>query len=83
MVTDAYARGVVSVTELIDAQETALSAGLGAADATYTFLIDFIDVLRSMSQFGILLDPDSREAWYRSVDDWFRTHQPNPRRTQP
>ena len=27
MVTDAYARGVVSVTELIDAQETALSSG--------------------------------------------------------
>jgi outer membrane protein TolC len=83
MVTDAYARGVVSVTELIDAQDTALSSGLAAADATYTFLIDFIDVLRSMSQFGILLDPDSREAWYRSVDDWFRTHQPNPQRTQP
>lgn len=83
MVTDAYARGVVSVTELIDAQDTALSAGLAAADATYTFLIDFVAVLRSMSEFEILLDPDSREAWYRRVDDWFRSHDPNRQRTQP
>ncbi len=83
MVTDAYARGVVSVTELIDAQDTALSAGLAAADATYTFLIDFVAVLRAMSEFEILLDPDSREAWYRRVDDWFRSHDPNRQRTQP
>jgi outer membrane protein TolC len=83
MVTDAYARGVVSVTDLIDAQETALSAGLGAADAKYTFLTDFVDVLRSMSDFEILLDPDSREAWYSRVDEWFRSHQPNPRAAQP
>jgi outer membrane protein len=83
MVTDAYARGVVSVTELIDAQEAALSAGLAAADAKYTFLIDFVSVLRSMSEFEILLDPASREAWYRRVDDWFRSHTPNPQRSQP
>ena len=82
MVTDAYARGVVTVTDLIDAQDTALSSGLAAADAKYTFLIDFVAVLRSMSEFEILLDPGSREQWYRRVDDWFRTHTPNPR-TQP
>jgi outer membrane protein len=82
-VTDAYARGVVSVTELIDAQDTALSASLGAADAKYTFLIDFVSVLRSMSEFEILLDPGSREQWYRRVDDWFRTHTSNAQRSQP
>ncbi|MEJ0039362.1 MAG: TolC family protein [Gammaproteobacteria bacterium] len=83
MVTDAYARGVVTVTELIDAQDAALSAGLAAADAKYTFLIDFVSVLRSMSEFEILLDPDSREAWYSRVDDWFRTHPLNAQRSQP
>lgn len=83
MVTDAYARGVVSVTELIDAQDAALSSGLAAADAKYTFLIDFVAVLRSMSEFEILLDPASREAWYGRVDEWFRTHTPNPQRAQP
>jgi outer membrane protein TolC/ABC-type uncharacterized transport system substrate-binding protein len=83
MVTDAYARGVVSVTDLIDAQDAALSADLAAADAKYTFLIDFVAVLRAMSEFEILLDPGSREAWYRRVDDYFRTHQPNPAAAQP
>ena len=74
MVTDAYARGAVSVTDLIDAQETALSAGLSATDAKYGFLIDFVNVLRSMGEFEILLDPASREAWYARVETWFREH---------
>ncbi|HSD70657.1 MAG TPA: TolC family protein [Woeseiaceae bacterium] len=76
MVTDAYGRGAVSVTELIDAQDTALEANLAAADAKYSFLIDFVDVLRAMSEFDILLDPLSREAWHDRVDDWFLTHAP-------
>ena len=71
-VTEAYARGAVSVTDLIDAQEAALSAGLAATDAKYGFLIDFVSVLRAMSDFEILLDPASREAWYTRVEKWFR-----------
>jgi outer membrane protein TolC len=76
MVTDAYARGAVSVTDLIDAQDAALSAGLAAADAKYTFLSDFVSVLRAMSQFDVLLNPGSRDAWLQQVDQWFRDHQP-------
>ena len=73
-VAEAYARGSVSVTDLIDAQETALSAGLAATDAKYGFMIDFVSVLRSMGDFQILLDPASREAWYGQVEAWFREH---------
>ena len=76
MVSDAYARGAVSVTDLIDAQDAALSAGLAAADAKYSFLIDFVSVLRAMSEFDVLLDPESRESWYRRVDEWFRNYTP-------
>lgn len=75
MVTDAYARGVVSITDLIDAQDTALGADLAAADAKYTFLIDFVAVLRSMSEFEILLDPPSREAWIARVEAWYASHR--------
>jgi outer membrane protein len=73
-VAEAYARGAVSVTDLIDAQEAALSAGLAATDAKYGFLIDFVGVLRSMGDFEILLDPASREAWLTRVETWFREH---------
>ena len=76
MVTDAYSRGVVSITDLIDAQDTALSADLAVADAKYTFLTDFVAVLRAMSEFDILLEPTSREAWINRIDDWFRAHDP-------
>lgn len=78
MVTDAYARGAVSVTELIDAQNTALNAGLAAVDAKYSFLADYVAVLRAMSQFDILLDNDAREAWLQQVEQWFREHQGSP-----
>jgi outer membrane protein TolC len=71
MVSDAYGRGIVSVTELIDAQEAALSAELAAASARYGFLIDFIDVLRAMGDFSVLLDPASRGDWYEKVNQWF------------
>ena len=73
-VTDAYARGAVSVTDLIDAQETALLNGLSATDAKYGFMTDFVNVLRSMGDFEILLDPASREAWYSRVETWVRQH---------
>ncbi len=73
-VTEAYARGAISVTELIDAQDAALSAGLGATDAKYGFLIDFVNVLRSMGEFELLLDPASRDAWYGRVEEWFRAN---------
>jgi outer membrane protein len=79
MVTDAYGRGVVSITDLIDAQDTALSAGLAAADAKYTFLTDFVTVLRAMGEFEILLEPQSRAAWINRVEAWFRDHGVPPK----
>jgi outer membrane protein len=71
-VTEAYSRGLVTVTELIDAQGAALDADLAQADAKYTFLIDFVGVLRASGSFDLLLDPASRSAWYDEVDRWFR-----------
>jgi outer membrane protein TolC len=73
-VADAYARGVVSITDLISAQDASLNAELSQAQATFTFLIDFADTLRVSNSFDVLLDPQTREPWYDSVDAWFRTH---------
>jgi outer membrane protein len=73
-VADAYGRGVVSITDLISAQDASLSADLSQAEATFTFLIDFTDTLRVSNSFDVLLDPQTREPWYNSVDAWFRAH---------
>ena len=73
-VTDAYARGLVSVTDLISAQDASLSSDLAQAQAIFTFLIDFADTLRVSNNFDLLLDPRSRASWYDTVDAWFRDH---------
>jgi outer membrane protein len=74
-VADAYAHGVVSITDLISAQDAALNAELSQAQATFTFLIDFADTLRVSNSFDVLLDPQTREPWYNAVDAWFRAHE--------
>jgi len=73
-VADGYARGVVSITDLISAQDASLNSELSQAQATFTFLIDFTDTLRVSNSFDVLLDPQTREPWYSTVDAWFTTH---------
>lgn len=78
MVRDAYAKGALSVTDLVDAQDASLEAELAAAEAKYTFLIDFVAVLRATGSFDMLLDPASRQSWFERVDAWFREHAGGP-----
>jgi outer membrane protein TolC len=73
-VTDAYTRGLVSITDLISAQDASLNSDLAQAQAVFTFLIDFADTLRVSNNFDLLLDPQSRASWYDTVDAWFRDH---------
>ena len=80
LVTDAYAQGVVSVTDLIDAQDAALAADLSAADAQYAYLIDVVDILRSTSDFSVLLEPGRVETWYQEIEEYFEARGVTPRR---
>jgi len=61
LVADQYARGSVSITQLIDAQNAALVARLDASVARYTFLIDLIDVLRASADFSLILNPAGKQ----------------------
>ena len=80
-VADAYARGLVSVTDLISAQSASLDSDLAEAQATFAFLTDFTDMLRVSNNFDVLLDPRTRAQWHDRVDTWFRTHgAPDPPR---
>lgn len=72
LVTDAYRTGAVTVTDLIDAQNAALSAELRAADAGYAYLIDAVNILRATSDFRLLLDIGSTEPWFREVESYIR-----------
>lgn len=70
IVTDAYSKGAVSVTDLIDAQNAALGAELAAAEAKYVYLSDILEVLRATGDFSLMLDPDYVEDWHRDVRAW-------------
>ncbi len=72
LVTDSYSRGVVSIIDLLDAQNAALSADLNAANAVYNFLIDLMNVQRAAGKFDFFTSPEDREEWFRMLDEFYK-----------
>lgn len=68
LVTDAYSRGVVSILELLDAQNAALSADQAAANAVYDFLLDLMAVERAVGRFDFFTSSEEREQWFRKLE---------------
>jgi len=62
LVSDAYARGTVNVIELLDAQDTSLTASASAAESLYNFLITIMSVQRAVGGYDYLLHHEDREA---------------------
>src|SRR5258708_4087702 len=73
-VAGASAPGGGSLTGLFKAPDGPRPPDLAQAQATLAFLIDFADTLRASNSFDVLLDPQTREPWYNTVDAWFRAH---------
>ncbi len=73
LVIDSYSQGVVSITDLIDAQDASLEANLAAVNAQYQFMIDWIEVQRATANFDVLLEPDGFENWYRALNEYYAT----------
>ncbi len=71
LVEDAYSKGVVSITELTDAQSAALGADLVDANSVYTFLIDLINVQRATGIMFITAPADERDKFYSRMDKYF------------
>ncbi len=74
MVSDSYASGLISITSLIDAQNAALSADLSAVDALYSFMIDWVEIQRSVGSFDLLLTEQGIENWYQELDAWYQSN---------
>ena len=62
LVADAYARGAVTIIELLDAQDASLTADAAAADSLYRYLTTIMAVQRAAGGFDFLLDPGERET---------------------
>ena len=72
LVTDSYSRGAVSILDLLDAQNASLSADEDAANAIYDFLIDFLEVERSVGKFYMLATPEERRSFFDRADAFYR-----------
>jgi outer membrane protein TolC/ABC-type uncharacterized transport system substrate-binding protein len=71
LVTDEYSRGVVSIIDLLDAQNAALQADLNAANSVYNFLIDLMNVQRAAGKFDFFTSPVEREEWFRMLEEFY------------
>lgn len=72
LVRSAYANGKVSISELLDAQNNALSARLLAADSEYAFLQDYIRLMRAAGDFKPLIDGQYSNEWFDRLIQFFR-----------
>jgi outer membrane protein TolC len=67
LVTDQYGRGLVSIVDLLDAQNASLRSDQAAENAVYDFLIDWMDVERAAGRFDFLMT----EEWFQRLQEFF------------
>lgn len=72
LVADAYARGTVSIIQLLDAQDASLSANASSFNSLYGFLITIMAVQRAVGGFDYLLPENERLALAASMRDYLK-----------
>ena len=75
LVRESYAKGVVSVIDLLDAQESALLAEGTAANAVYDFLIDVMALQQTVGEFEFMLPDDQRGRLAQQLREYVRSRQ--------
>ncbi len=68
LVSDSYSRGSASITDLIDAQNNGLLAELDAANSSYDFLVDLMEVERAVGGYTFFLTRTERDNFLDRLD---------------
>jgi outer membrane protein TolC len=76
LVSDSYRRGSASITDLIDAQNNSLLANLDAANSSYDFLVDLMEVERAVGRYTFFLTRPERDDFLNRLDE-FAAQQTN------
>jgi outer membrane protein TolC len=71
LVEESYAQGATSILAVLDAQNNALIANLVAATSLYDFLIEVMEVERSIGKLIIEMSPEDRSAFFERLDAFF------------
>jgi outer membrane protein TolC len=77
LVIDAYAEGIKSIIDLIDAQNQSLTADLRAANTSYDFLVDLAVLQRAISSFAIYESVETRALFLSRLEEHFRNQEKN------
>ncbi|WP_324171572.1 TolC family protein [Sulfurimonas sp.] len=67
LVYDAYSKGTAGIIDLVDAQNSGLTAKFNAVNATYQFLIDLMYLQRSIGNFDFFLSDDERQSIVQEI----------------
>jgi len=71
LTTDAYSRGVVSILDLLDAQNASRVSDLAAANAVYDFLVDLVEVQRACGRFTFFSSTEAIGAFFDRMEAYF------------
>ncbi|MFT6334234.1 MAG: outer membrane protein TolC [Halioglobus sp.] len=71
IVQDAYSAGQTNITTLIDAQNNALATKLQSTNAIYTFILDFLNMERSIGYFNFLATPAEKDNFFNKIQQHF------------
>lgn len=63
LVQDAYSKGLVTITQLLDAQNAAISARLNSANAVYIFMIDIMTMGRATGEYFMLMTQEQKNDY--------------------
>lgn len=72
LVIDSYAQGIKSIIDLIDAQNLSVTNDQRSANAVYNFLIDLMDVQRSVGSYDILFSASDQKVWREKLETAFK-----------
>jgi len=73
IVQDAYSAGQTNITTLIDAQNNALATELQSTNAVYTFILDFLEMERSIGYFNFLATPAEKDNFFNKIQQHFNS----------
>ena len=72
IVQDAYSAGQTNITNLIDAQNNALATDLNSTNAIFTFILDFLNLERSIGFYSFLASPEEKAAFFDEALDYLK-----------
>lgn len=73
LIQDSYSKGAVTITQLLDAQNAAISAQLNSANAVYIFMIDMFSMGRSTGQYYVLFTEEQKIDYAARLKEYYES----------